>query len=164
VVGKTLPDSRFEVTLVERRHARSVDPSAQPSVMRTGVVWQLSSATTMGVPLNGPECRLLLRLLPRTFTPETAAKNVRSWKVRQASIRPVFADALRDVLDDGSHLRACWRPSCSQDRHWGATPHMVDVHGRKAALLLVAAGRHAPCRTYRRCRGFQFPGLADEQN
>ena len=47
-------------------------------------------------------------------------------------------DAPCHVLDDGPHLGTRRRPGSPQNRHdRRAARHMVDVHGRKAAFILV---------------------------
>src|SRR5215469_7065901 len=76
-----------------------------------------------------------------------------------ARLRPVLAYPARDMLDDRPHLRALRCLGGPQDRHQRrAAPHMIDMHGGKAALVLVCIPerkllttmRRAECR---RCRG-----------
>src|SRR5262245_11775556 len=56
----------------------------------------------------------------------------------EARLRPVLAYAARDMLDDRPHLRALRRLGGPQDRHHRrAAPHMIDMHGGKAALVLM---------------------------
>src|SRR5262249_32508 len=72
----------------------------------------------------------------------------------ETRLPPVLAYTARDVLDDGSYLRAFGRPARSQDRHdWRATPHMVDVHGGKAALVLVGIPERQLLAAMRRAEG-----------
>ena len=48
------------------------------------------------------------------------------------------AQALRHMLDDGPHLRALRGARRAQDRHHrGAARHVVDVHRREAALVVM---------------------------
>src|SRR5215469_1955068 len=55
-----------------------------------------------------------------------------------ARLRPVLAYPARDMLDDRPHLRALGCLGGPQDRHHRrAAPHMIDMHGGKAALVLV---------------------------
>ena len=55
-----------------------------------------------------------------------------------AGVRPMFPQALRHVLDDGPHLGALRGARRAQDRgDRCAARHMIDVHRRKAALVLM---------------------------
>ena len=56
----------------------------------------------------------------------------------QAGRRPVAADALRQVPDDGAHLRALGRPGRTQDGDdRRAAGDVVDVHRREPALVVM---------------------------
>src|SRR5439155_22084770 len=53
-------------------------------------------------------------------------------------LRPMSLHALRDMLDDGPHLGALRGARRAQDRHHRrAARHMIDVHRREAALVVM---------------------------
>jgi len=55
-----------------------------------------------------------------------------------AGIRPMLFQARRHMLDDGPHLRALGSARRAQDdRHRRAARHVIDVHRRKAALVVM---------------------------
>ena len=55
-----------------------------------------------------------------------------------ARVRPMSAQALGHMLDDGAHLRAARGARRAQDRrHRRAARHVIDVHRRKAALVVM---------------------------
>ena len=71
-----------------------------------------------------------------------------------AGMRPVFAKAFGHMLDHGSHLRplgGARRPQNGRDRR--AARHMIDVHRRKTALVVMRVPEckllAAMCRTER---------------
>src|SRR5262249_27731665 len=69
----------------------------------------------------------------------------------EARLRPVRAYAARDMLDDGPHLGPRRRLGGPQDRnHRRAAPHMIDMHGGKAALVLACVPERKLLATMRR--------------
>src|SRR5262245_44116162 len=70
-----------------------------------------------------------------------------------AGVRPMAAQMLGHMFDDGAHLAALRRARLAQDRrHRHAARYMIDVHRPKgdARSRTQAVGRHAPRRTCRR--------------
>ena len=69
------------------------------------------------------------------------------------------AQALRHMLDDGTHLGALGRARRAQNRRdRSAARNVIDVHRCKTALVVMRVPerklcRHAPRRTCRQCRG-----------
>ena len=71
-----------------------------------------------------------------------------------AGVRPMRSQAFRRVLDDGPHLGALRGARRTQDRHHRRPArHMIDVHRRKTALVVMRVPERELLGAMRRAEG-----------